>query len=156
MIGRDISLKYSRKCIVSVSNEVLVKALEYEIMLIKKTGNFNFELIINGNNSFEDRNTDLVLYRISQEALNNIIRHSQATEITIILNYLPDSLEMIIQDNGIGFKKRHSSSIDDIGGTGILNMKARAERLKGSFSIEGSAKVGTLLKVKIPITNETN
>lgn len=136
--------------------EGLLKAIEYEIDLIKKSGDYKIFLCVNGDSSFIDKDIELVLFRISQEALNNILKHSGANEIRIELNYLAHYLQLVIHDNGKGLQDIKLNSTENIGGTGILNMKARAERMKGIFQIESKEKSGTTVNVKIPIAYETN
>ncbi len=85
------------------------------------------------------------LFRIAQEALANIARHSSASLIDIFLEYETDLVKMIIEDNGHGFDKnmRH-------GGLGLYSMQERAEVLGGSFSIESSQEQGTRIMVTLP------
>jgi len=86
------------------------------------------------------------LYRIVQEALNNVIKHAQATEVNISLHNLNGDLTLLIQDNGIGF----SSHVDENGGNGLNNIRYRAELLGGILKIVSEPGKGTkmILKVK--------
>jgi NarL family two-component system sensor histidine kinase LiaS len=78
------------------------------------------------------------LFRVAQEALANIARHSRATQATIkIVNY-PDRLEMIIEDNGKGFEREHASF-----GIGLQSMRERMEVLGSRLEISSTLNSGT-------------
>ena len=85
------------------------------------------------------------LFRIVQEALANIARHSSASCADVSLGYEPGVVKMIIKDNGRGFDK----SIQH-GGLGLYSMRERAEELDGSFTVESSPRQGTKIAVTLP------
>jgi len=92
-----------------------------------------------------DEGVKLQAYRILQEALTNIIKHSEATEVSITLNKKDEGLSLTIKDNGKGFKETTTKGI------GIKNMQSRAKRLKGRFTIESVPKKGTSINVHLPL-----
>mgnify|MGYP000038261702 CR=1 FL=1 len=83
-------------------------------------------------------------YGILLEALNNIEKHSKATEVVISHITKVNSIKFIITDNGIGYKKTAKK------GVGILYMKQRTQLLGGEFSILGT-EAGTKITIKFPI-----
>lgn len=87
----------------------------------------------------------IALYRIAQEALNNVSKHSQATEAHLSLTYKEDNLTLEIQDNGMGFEK------EDTGLThyGLNIMRERAEEIGGELLIESYPNKGTCVMVKL-------
>jgi len=95
------------------------------------------------------------LYRISQEALNNVVKHAQATEASIELLELGNYIQLIIKDNGKGFDfDRHFKSQ----GNGIYNMHERISVIGGSIEIKSktgkalpTSRQGTIIDIKIPI-----
>jgi signal transduction histidine kinase len=90
-----------------------------------------------------DDHIKIYLYRIIQEALNNIVKHAEATKVDISLLYENDEIRLTIADNGIGFdmtKTRKS-------GNGINNMNDRAEILGGTFKLVSNPGVGTTIEV---------
>ncbi len=89
------------------------------------------------------------LYRVAQEALNNIERHANATEVTIDISSHPLGLTMTITDNGQGFPKKKRKNTVALGGLGLRNMQERMEHFGGSLSIK-SNKYGTQLIAKLP------
>ena len=104
------------------------------------------------NNSLSDP-VKLAVYRIFREAYNNIIRHSQATNVEIRLKRTDNNLVLSVQDDGIGFEP----SIDWLGLTeqghlGLVGMRERAESLNGTITITSTPGTGTLLTLIIPIS----
>jgi signal transduction histidine kinase len=85
------------------------------------------------------------LFRIAQEALANIARHSSASCADVSLEYTPGVVKMIIKDNGHGFDKSKQH-----GGMGLYSMRERAEVLGGSFTVESSPEQGTKIAVTLP------
>jgi|GEM_PF-2310759 len=89
----------------------------------------------------------IAAYRIAQEALQNIIRYSEASEAFVQLLFGKETLQLVIGDNGKGFDLNQKRT-----GIGITNMKTRAENLEGSFQLESSPGKGTLLRVELPLS----
>jgi len=88
------------------------------------------------------------LYRISQEALNNVVKHAQATEVGIELLELGNYIQLIIEDNGKGFDvDKHFNSQ----GNGIYNMRERINVIGGSIEIKSKPGKGTIIDIKIPL-----
>lgn len=86
------------------------------------------------------------VYRIVQEALHNIFKHSRATQVRIQLNLDPDAgLNVVVQDNGVGLSDSRSRSIS---GHGIKNMQSRAEALRGQIRMDSLAQGGVRLEAK--------
>ena len=85
------------------------------------------------------------LFRIAQEALANIARHSSASCAEVSLEYETEVVKMIIKDNGHGFNK----SIKH-GGLGLYSMRERAEVLGGNFTVESSPEQGTKITITLP------
>jgi signal transduction histidine kinase len=93
-------------------------------------------------------------FRVVQEALTNIVRHAQATQVWIELRQVETGLELSIRDNGIGFDvglvMEHSTGDFDIG-LGILGMKERVQLMGGEISIQSIPASGTEILVKFPL-----
>jgi signal transduction histidine kinase len=85
------------------------------------------------------------LFRIAQEALANIARHSSASCADVSLEYETGVVKMIIKDDGHGFDKNIQH-----GGLGLYSMRERAEVLGGSFTVESSPEQGTMIAVTLP------
>jgi len=87
------------------------------------------------------------LYRIAQEALNNVGRHSNATEVTIDIAVVDDELIMAVRDDGEGFALGDARA-DRLG---MSIMRERAEAVGATFTIESSPGTGTAIEVRLPI-----
>jgi signal transduction histidine kinase len=85
------------------------------------------------------------IYRVLQEALNNVSRHSGAREAWVRLKFLADSLELEIEDNGTGFTAGKMQR-----GIGLVAMRERAELLDGTLTISPAAHSGTIVRLQIP------
>ena len=93
-----------------------------------------------------------VIYRISQEALNNIAKHSKADLVTFSLRKIGDPIELAIQDNGQGFDVEQTLSKESHKrGLGLSGMRERVELTGGSFSIESNKGVGTVIRAAWPV-----
>ena len=90
--------------------------------------------------------TALCLYRIVQEALQNVVRHSGARTASVRLTGSPDSLQLEVSDSGKGFE------ITKLGnGMGLLSMRERGELLHGHLTMWSKQGAGTRLAVRVPL-----
>lgn len=140
----DISRSLSAEVI---EHNGLIKALELEVAQIKKSSLFNISLEVNGEPIFMESQKELIIFRIIQESLSNIMKHAAATMIRIVLNYKETILQMNITDNGIGFTPDQQK----ITGTGIANMKRRTVWLNGKCVLQSNPGAGTNINIEIPI-----
>jgi signal transduction histidine kinase len=90
------------------------------------------------------------LLRVAQEALTNVIKHSAATQATITLDYGPQSVRLLIQDNGAGFVLGNHPGPRE-GHFGLLGISERTNRLRGQVALESEPGKGTTVQVTIPI-----
>jgi signal transduction histidine kinase len=91
--------------------------------------------------------TELVIFRIINELINNILKHSQATEAYVQLMYQKDSLVVTVEDNGIGIDTSGKGA-----GIGLKSIQSRAEYINATLKIESDDK-GTLIILEIPYGN---
>ena len=93
------------------------------------------------------------LYRIAQEALNNSLKYSSASKVSIDIEFSPDKIEMQVSDDGMGFDV--DSSLQR-GGMGVINMQERAAKLGGSLQIRSAPGKGTRIHFSLlfPSTQE--
>lgn len=128
----------------------LINALEQEISKLKSTGLYGIHFEIDGETTFMNSQKELIIFRIVQEALNNILKHAQANRINIRLSYHSNGIYLDISDNGIGFPKdRTGETTGKKKGSGLINMKSRALMLGGTWNIETAAH-GTIIKLTVP------
>jgi len=100
-----------------------------------------------------DSQQSVALFRIIQEALNNVAKHSKATELRVRLDQKEDKLTLEIVDNGIGFDENQKKKSDSYG---LIGMKERVFLLDGELTIAGRKNIGTSIKVVMPYSNLSN
>ncbi len=92
-----------------------------------------------------------VIYRVLQEALNNVAKHSQADLARLLLRKTRDTIELTIEDNGVGFDVREALNVESARrGLGLATMKERTELSGGSFAIESVKEEGTIVRASWP------
>jgi PAS domain S-box-containing protein len=94
---------------------------------------------------------EVAVYRIAQEALNNAIKHAKAKEINVQLTITPESLLLIVEDDGVGFEVVETPTTLKISGMGLGNMRARARLVGGLLNIDSTKGHGTTLVLEIPL-----
>ncbi len=133
----------------------LIHAIKFEIERWRRLTKNDIELNILGELKFLNTNSELLIFRIIQEAINNIIKYAKAEYIIINFAYSTNTLKVDIKDDGIGFNPEAISINRKIGEmAGLKNMRQRAESLEGKLLIESQPGQGTLLQVIIPINNK--
>lgn len=95
-----------------------------------------------------DKKAKTYLYRLTQEALNNIVKHAHASEVAVSLTRSTDQLTLVIRDDGKGFSP---DSVETEGGNGIHNMRERASLLQGRIEILSAPSKGTTIMLNVPI-----
>lgn len=99
---------------------------------------------------------ETTLYRVIQEALNNVAKHSGARHASVVLHRTAAEVQTIIEDDGRGFDTtRPPSEADHRGGLGLSGIEERLSGLCGTFQIESEPGQGTTLIVRIPIPEKT-
>ena len=95
---------------------------------------------------------EIVLYRILQEALNNVAKHSGATRVQVKLTYSHPKVIMVISDNGKGFEQNRNPQVAGPAkrGIGLVSMKERVASASGSIDIRSTPGKGTTIRVILP------
>jgi len=127
----------------------LDEAIKYEINWIEKSGKYKVNYTNDGEMpAASSPDKDLILFRILQEVLNNIIKHAQATVISIKLEYEDSMLQLQVNDNGIGFN--HADLQPGQSGMGLLNIQKRAGIIGGGANITSNPAEGTTITILTP------
>jgi signal transduction histidine kinase len=148
---RDLSKSLNTDNIAAIG---LLRAIGYELDMIRKAGEHKTSLEIMGNAIRPDPQKELIVFRIVQELLNNIIKHAAATNIKVEAHYTNTELELIISDDGKGFNLESMNKEDNNGsgqGLGIRNMHNRARLIGAGFSMQSLEGQGTTVKLKLPV-----
>jgi two-component system, NarL family, sensor kinase len=94
---------------------------------------------------------ELALYRIHQEALNNVERHARARNVTVRLTKPDGCIQLTIKDDGIGFDPDHPANGKERQGLGLLRMRERAASVGGALSVKSAPRTGMEIEVRIPL-----
>ena len=89
---------------------------------------------------------ETVIYRTIQEAINNIIKHAQATRVDVIFQENGDELEFIVKDNGLGI---HLHQINQGAGIGLKNIRERCKSIGATICISGECQKGTTVQLNL-------
>ncbi|MFZ4590598.1 MAG: ligand-binding sensor domain-containing protein [Ignavibacteria bacterium] len=106
-------------------------------------------VIENIDNIFES-NFEINIYRIVQEILNNIIKHSGADKLTFVIKKEPKIVMLTVSDNGKGYNSEGLQKDKSSTGSGIKSIDERTKMMKGSFAISSNPGKGTEILIKIP------
>lgn len=124
----------------------LVSAIEGMLHLNLGQGAIQYQFEHSGFNGRINPQIELVLFRILQELVSNVIKHSKATILNVQLVKLKSHVALTVSDNGVGFDVEKKEK----NGIGLLNIASRVDGLKGHLHYE-SAGVGTTVTIRIPI-----
>lgn len=159
-IVRD-SLQDVRKIIynlrpMSLDDLGLVPTLQRYVMTYQEDSGIAVSFLTKGVNTEIKPVISLTVFRIVQEAMNNVAKHANAGNISINLDFLGNGLKLYIYDDGTGFdtEKLKVRNDDISSGFGLISMKERVELLSGEMSINSELGKGTRLNIIIPFTKE--
>ena len=130
----------------------LRKALEDLVLKMDATHAFDAEFHVHGIEKIFDDNTNVMLYRIVQEALNNIVKYAKASEVSVQITYSDEWFDLTIEDDGVGFDPK---SVDPEKGMGLKSIAFRTEFIGGTYDINSRPGVGTLVTINIPLHPKT-
>ncbi|MEP6947966.1 MAG: ATP-binding protein [Ginsengibacter sp.] len=135
-----------------ITNLGLNISIENEIKILRNASQYEIEVLTKGTAYSLQHQQELIIFRIFQEVLQNIIKHSGATTIAITFYYNPGCFILEISDNGIGFDVfiLNESSKNSIG-IGVLNMRHRANLVSADLTIDSKPGSGTIVKIKLPV-----
>ncbi len=128
----------------------LIKAIENEIERIRQAGNLMIAFEITGITFYMDSQKELIIFRIIQEAFNNIIKHAFAKNVILSLHYDHASLHISICDNGTGFNS-NDPAFWQLNAAGLKNMEARIQMINGSMKLKSQLGLGTSISLNIPL-----
>ena len=98
---------------------------------------------------------EVTLFRVIQEAMNNIVRHAGAKKVKIILYFRKRTIDVLISDDGKGFDVHEAINAKDRPrGLGLLGMRERVELERGTLEIRSAPDHGTTVEVRVPTGEE--
>ncbi|MGN6568038.1 MAG: sensor histidine kinase [Flavipsychrobacter sp.] len=123
-----------------------LNVLQDDIEYLRRSGKLNCKLQIDGPINDNHPEKDLLIYRIAQEVINNIIKHSGARNVDIDVSYIEEGFSMEIKDDGSGFDPKSSAGR----GIGLENMRERTRLLNGDLQIMSQPGSGCTVTLSIP------
>lgn len=123
----------------------LESTLDWYIPTVERQAGIDISYEKSGTPFFVDGHAAIHVYRVLQEALNNVTRHSGAREAWVRLQFLPENLQLEVEDHGSGFEPRAVKQ-----GIGLVAMRERAELLGGTIEFLKPQVGGSLVRLKVP------
>jgi signal transduction histidine kinase len=135
---------------VSLAKLGLVGAIEKRASEIAQAGGFASRAYVDGDRRTLSPGVEACVYRIAQEALNNAARHAKARHVLVVLRYRPQSFELVVEDDGVGFSAEDVAvRTRDDEGMGMRGMRARAATVGGTVTVLSDDR-GSTVSVVIP------
>ena len=132
-----------------IAKQGLLKAITEMTDKISALNKITIDVIDHGLENRLENSLELTIFRIVQELITNIIKHANATEATIHITNHDDSLNIMVEDNGIGFNPSQITKTKK--GMGISSIDKRVEHLNGNMTIESEPNKGTTIIIDIPL-----
>lgn len=136
----------------NVLHEGLANTIKFELKRIEKASTIQTNFKEQVEQSKLDSNQEIIIFRIFQELIQNILKHAQAKNINVLLEEQEDFFKIEVQDDGIGFdfeEKLKNKGFDS--GAGLANMVYRASLLKGNFKVSKSDGGGSTSVLLLPL-----
>ncbi|MCB0187000.1 MAG: sensor histidine kinase, partial [Caldilineaceae bacterium] len=133
---------------VVLEKQGLVGALQQRLDAVEKRAGVEATLVVNDPQGLGALPTAVeeTLYRIAQEALNNALKHANATAVTVALSASASGITLQIHDDGVGFDPAVAAAS---GGLGLTSMRERIQQHHGAFTVHSTANTGTTIHVTI-------
>jgi PAS domain S-box-containing protein len=131
----------------------IVSALEWVMQEYAESTGIDCRLLVSDEEIPLDEDRAIMVFRIVQESLTNVLRHSSASRVEIVLHSVGESCELEVRDNGLGFDPDRAGRADSYG---IAGMRERAMLLRGSLAIAKAEAGGTVLTVRFPMATRTD
>ena len=134
-----------------ISHIGLSEAIRQQLNILQKSGAFETRFEEHGIVKSLEKQNELILFRVVQELLNNIVRHAEAMLIDTQLFYKNDMIEIQVSDNGKGFDTDAINQPRKLSaGLGLSNMRSRILLINGQFTIKSALGEGTVVSIKVP------
>lgn len=131
----------------------LVPALKELVAHLQKSGEIGVEFTASLSNVYIDSESEILIYRIVQELVSNVLKHANATRLTISLTGFVEEgiINILVQDNGKGFDANQPDKRSR--GMGLDSLEEMVQKLDGDMGVDSSAKGGTTVTIDLPVTS---
>lgn len=129
----------------------LVAAMQYLVNQLAQSEGIDVDFTVEGTPDGLPADMEVAIYRILQEALNNVKKHAHATEVTVLAQFTNNQIVLTVEDNGRGFTV--PASITDFatsGSFGVMGLQERAQLFGGNIEVESQPDEGTLVRLVMP------
>lgn len=135
----------------------LTEAIRFDLESIKKAGLLAVRFNSSGSEYPFDEQKAIFLFRMYQEMMNNVLKHSKATEVQVSVDYSEDMrFRLRVRDNGVGFdKEKKQKQATSSSGLGLKSMTNRARLIGAEISIQSEPENGTNIVVELPLRTES-
>jgi two-component system NarL family sensor kinase len=133
-----------------LNNVGLVTGIEHQLTYLQKTGVYETRLEVSVTTWSYPPETEIVLFRIVQELLNNIVKHADASVIKVVLCYQETELRIAVSDNGKGFDPAILNNRPETKGLGLGNMGKRLSMIHATFTVDTEPGKGACIVIKVP------
>ena len=127
----------------------MVRSLQIEVERFNKLKYLAATIKIEGKEVYIKSEHEILIFRMYQECLSNVMKHSKAKKLDIVLNYKKDVLEISAKDDGVGFDPLQKSE-----SSGLQTIKGRSELLNAKYLLTSEIEKGTNLTLIYPYTDE--
>lgn len=135
----------------------LPEATEALVQRMADRSNVDIDFEFHGVRNRLEPEVELVLYRVAQEALTNMWKHANASKALVCIDSQADGVELIVEDNGVGFDPETATSSDGRGlGLGVFGMKERVDLVGGILEVVGNRNPGSRVRAWIPASDRSS
>jgi signal transduction histidine kinase len=132
----------------ALQEEGLISALRKHLTALKTREQLNTELVVQGEERRLPNPVEEAAFRITQESLNNVSKHAQATHVTVTLTFKPKALQIVTEDDGVGFTPQAKGKTRTLG---MSSMRERAEAIRGTIKVDSAPGRGTRVITTLPV-----
>ena len=130
-------------------------ALQWHLERVAREQSIRGQLCVDGDEAPLDRETSVTLFRIFQEALQNVVRHASADHVLVTVAFAKDSVALTVEDDGVGFAPEEPGSARALQQhLGLCGMRERAQLLCGTLEIDAKPGQGTTIHVVAPLSQD--
>jgi two-component system sensor histidine kinase DegS len=128
----------------------LVAAIRKEAKDLAKNTGIRARVMVAEDMNRLDPEVEMVVYRVVQEALHNVAKHSHAKSVNIILNQDSKRVRLLVEDDGVGFSTKSSNSRGN--SFGLAGIKERVHSIKGEVRVTSAKDRGTRIEISVPLS----
>lgn len=133
----------------------LVAAMQYLVNQLGQGGKIEATLEVEGEVDGLSADMEVAIYRILQEALNNVRKHARATQVKVIAQFTKNQIKLTVRDNGLGFEMPESlTDFASDGSFGMMGLQERAHLFGGNLTVQSAPGQGTIVRLIMPRQSE--